>query len=83
MLLAEVTGTIVSTRKNEKLVGFKLLAVRILDGNSNNTGEFVVVDNVGAGVGEKVLIATGSAARKAVGEDIPVDAAAVGIVDPV
>lgn len=80
MLLAEVTGSVVSTRKSEKLRGFKLLTVRI-EGDSSQK-EIIVVDNVGAGVGEKVLVALGSAARKAVGEDTPVDAAAVGIVDP-
>ena len=82
MLLGEVTGNIVSTRKNEKLIGFKLLAVQIVDNLTNSPREIIVVDNVGAGVGEKVLVALGSAARKAVGEDTPVDAAAVGIVDP-
>ena len=41
----------------------------------------VCADCVGAGEGERVLIATGSAARVAAGREIPVDAAIVGIVD--
>ena len=81
MLLAEVVGNVVSTRKNEKLIGFKLLEVRV-EGDFKPE-KFVAIDNVGAGVGEKVLVVLGSAARQAVGENIPVDAVVVGIVDPV
>ena len=45
-------------------------------------GEFVAIDNVGAGIGETVLVAQGSAARIGCDlENAPVDAAIVGIVD--
>ena len=81
MVIGTVVGSIVATRKNERLVGQKLLIVRPLE-NMEEKNEFVAIDNVGAGIGETVLIARGSAAR--VGCDLekaPVDAAIVGIVD--
>ena len=83
MIIGTVVGSIIATRKNEKLVGQKLLVIRPQDGMEEK-GEFVAIDNVGAGIGETVLVARGSAAR--VGCDLadaPVDAAIVGIVDEV
>lgn len=81
MILGKVVGSIVSTRKNEKLVGQKLLIVRPLE-NMEAKGELVAIDNVGAGIGETVLVAEGSAARIGCDlENAPVDAAIVGIVD--
>ena len=83
MIIGEVIGSVVSTRKNEKLVGQKLLIVRPVD-TSVEKGEFVAIDNVGAGIGEKVLVARGSAARIGCGlEGAPVDAAIVGIIDAI
>jgi ethanolamine utilization protein EutN len=85
MIIAKVTGSVVSTRKNELLTGYKLLVVEPLDENLQPQKErrFVAVDNLGAGQGELVLVATGSAARltdrKA--EERPIDAAVVGIID--
>lgn len=81
MIIGTVVGSIVATRKNEKLVGQKLLIIRPLE-NMEEKREFVAIDNVGAGIGETVLVARGSAAR--IGCDLersPVDAAIVGIVD--
>ena len=81
MIVGKVTGSIVSTRKNEKLVGQKLLSVRPME-NMEVKDEFVAIDNVGAGIGETVLVARGSAARIGCSlESAPVDAAIVGIVD--
>ena len=81
MIIGKVTGSIIATRKNEKLVGQKLMVIRPLE-NMEKVGEFVAIDNVGAGIGETVLVATGSAARIGCGlESAPVDAAIVGIVD--
>ena len=83
MLKGKVVGTIVSTNKIEKLVGYKFLEVRIID-NDKLTDKYVVaVDNmVSAGIGEEVLITTGSSARAAVGDmNSPVDAVIVGVVD--
>ena len=83
MIIGKVVGSIVSTRKNERLVGQKLMIVRPLE-NMEARGEFVAIDNVGAGIGETVLVAEGSAARIGCGlENAPVDAAIVGIVDEV
>ena len=83
MVIGKVVGSIVSTRKNDKLVGQKLLVVRPLE-NMEAAGELVAIDNVGAGIGETVLVAKGSAARIGCGlEDAPVDAAIVGIVDEI
>ena len=81
MVIGTVTGSIVSTRKNDKLVGQKLLIVRPLE-HMEEKGDFVAIDNVGAGIGETVLVAKGSAARVGCGlSEAPVDAAIVGIVD--
>ena len=81
MILGKVVGSIVSTRKNEKLVGQKLLIVRPLE-NMEAKGELVAIDNVGAGIGETVLITTGSSARLALlNTNAPCDAVIVGIVD--
>jgi ethanolamine utilization protein EutN len=81
MIIGKVVGSIIATRKNEKLVGQKLLVIRPLE-NMEEKCEFVATDNVGAGIGETVLVARGSAARIGCGvTDAPVDAAVVGIVD--
>ena len=82
MLLAKVTGSIISTSKNEKLVGYKFLTVQLIENNKLTEKYLLAVDGVGAGVGEKVIIATGRAARLGISRnDAPVDAAIVGIVD--
>jgi microcompartment protein CcmK/EutM len=85
MLLARVTGTVVATRKDERLVSNKLLVVRGVDPSGTLEGSsLVAVDTVDAGVGETVLIVSGSSARMATGmKDCPVDAVIVGIVDEV
>ncbi len=82
MLMGKVVGHIVSTRKNEKLVGSKILEVRLIE-NSVETDKFLVaIDSVGAGIGERVLITTGSGARLALdNQTAPTDAVIVGIVD--
>ncbi len=84
MLIGKVVGTVVSTRKNENLVGHKLLIIEPLKCMNGNVcgNRFVAIDNVGAGEGEYVLVARGSAARIGCGcEYAPVDAAIVGIID--
>lgn len=85
MLLAKVVGTVVATRKDPRLVSNKLLVARPVDPRGKIDGNFLVaVDTVDAGVGETVLIVSGSSARMASGmKDCPVDAAIVGIVDAV
>ena len=83
MLLAKVVGTVVATRKDERLVSTKLMVVRPTDPSGKPEGNYLVaVDTVDAGVGETVLIVSGSSARMAAGmKDCPVDAAIVGVID--
>jgi len=85
MILAKVVGTVVATRKDERLVSNKLLVVRPIDPSGNPEGtHLVAVDTVDAGYGETVLIVSGSSARMASGlKDCPVDAAIVGVVDAI
>ena len=65
MIVGQVVGTVVSTKKDEKLEGLKFLIVGHLDLNGKPTGSYVVaIDSVGAGVGEVVLCAAGSSARQ-------------------
>ena len=83
MLVGRVTGTVVASRKDPLIEGWKLLVVRQLDAENRETGGYVVAaDAVGAGVGEVVLYATGSSARQtAVTKDRPCDAVIMAIVD--
>jgi ethanolamine utilization protein EutN len=85
MLLARIVGTVVATRKDPRLVSNKLLVARGVDPRGKADGAYLVaIDTVDAGVGETVLIVSGSSARMAAGlKDCPVDAAIVGIVDAV
>ena len=82
MVCGKVTGTIVSTRKVETLVGSKFLEVELYRTGAP-TGEFLVaIDRVGAGIGERVLITRGSGARLALDDrETPTDAVIVGIID--
>ena len=81
MIVGKIVGSVVATRKNDKLVGSKFMIVEPID-NMPTKYRMVAVDNVGAGIGEIGLIATGSGARIGCNmEDAPVDAAIVGIID--
>ena len=77
-----IRGNIVSTRKQDSLVGSKFMEVQLIK-NGKFTDEFIIaIDSVGAGIGETVLITTGSSARLALHNvSCPVDAVIVGIVD--
>ena len=85
MILAQVQGTVVSTRKDAGLMSLKLLLVREVDAQFKATGNYVVAaDAVGAGETELVLVAQGSSARMTeVSREKPVDAVICGIVDAV
>ena len=85
MIIARVVGTVVATRKDPRLVSNKLLIARPTDPHGKPEGTYLVaLDTVDAGVGETVLIVSGSSARMAAGmKDCPVDAAIVGIVDAI
>ncbi len=83
MIIARILGTVVSTQKDARLHGKKLLLVKPinLDG-TDQSGYLVAVDTVGAGYHEKVLVVGGSSARLAEGnKDCPVDSAIVGVID--
>ena len=85
MILARIVGTVVSTRKDSRLEGKKLLIVKpVSPQGEDEPGYLVAVDTVDSGFRETVLIVTGSSARNAAEcKDRPVDAAIVGIVDEV
>ncbi len=85
MLIAEVVGTVVATRKEERLSGLKFQIVKIVDMALKPTGQYLVVaDAVGAGQGETVLLAQGSSARLTdKTRDCPIDAVIIGIVDTI
>lgn len=85
MQLARVVGTVVATRKDQRLEGKKLLVVRIIDPDGKDTSNYLVaVDTVDAGFRETVLIVQGSSARMAAEcKDRPVDTAIIGVVDTI
>lgn len=79
MLLGKVMGNIVSTRKNDRLTGYKLLLIKPYYGDEDRI--FVAADQLGAGIGELVMITTGSPVRFGLDKEAPIDALVVGIVD--
>ena len=83
MQLAKVIGDVVATRKDENLVGIKLLIVQPLTPDHQPTGRpLVAVDAVGAGIGEEVFFVRGKEASfPFYPVEAPVDAGIVGIVD--
>ena len=85
MILARIVGTVVSTRKDPRLEGKKLLVVKpISPEGADESGYLIAVDTVDSGFRETVLVVSGSSARMAAEcKDRPVDAAIIGIVDEV
>jgi microcompartment protein CcmK/EutM len=85
VLLARIVGTVVATRKDPRLTSSKLLVARPIDPHGKTDGGYLVaVDTVDAGVGETVLLVSGSSARMGAGlKDCPVVAAIVGIIDAI
>jgi microcompartment protein CcmK/EutM len=83
MLLGKVVGTVWATRKDEELTGMKLQIVRHIDLQYRVKETFVVaVDTVQAGVGDVVLVCSGSSARQtAQTKNKPVDAVIMAVVD--
>jgi ethanolamine utilization protein EutN len=85
MIIGRILGTVVSSQKDERLLGKKLLIVKPvnLDGSDQN-GYVVAVDTVGAGFHEKVIVVGGSSARMADGnKDCPIDSAIIGVIDTI
>lgn len=83
MLIGKVVGTVVATRKDEKLDNLRFMVVKQVGVDAQEAGGYVVaVDAVGSGIGEYVLFATGSSARQTVLTDKrPCDAVIMAIVD--
>ena len=84
MLICKVIGNVWATKKDEALEGKKLMVVQqtAAPGEDSVGARFVAADIVGAGIGERVLVVSGSTARQALGSnEMPIDAAIVGIID--
>jgi microcompartment protein CcmK/EutM len=83
LLLARVTGTVVATRKDAGLLGTKLLVLQPLRPDGTAIGRpLVAVDSVGVGAGEDVFYVRGrEAAFPFLPDEVPTDAAVVGVVD--
>ncbi len=85
MILGKVIGSIVATKKNEKLVGYKIMIVQPINHLYDANGSPITcLDTVGAGIDEIVIVSGGTAARLACNDrDMPADAAIIGIVDSI
>jgi microcompartment protein CcmK/EutM len=83
MLIGKVVGSVVATRKDERIEGRKLLVVQVHDHHNRPVEQYVVAaDSVQAGVGDMVLYATGSSARQTEStENRPIDAVVMAVVD--
>lgn len=81
MVTARLVDNIWATRKSDRLNGLKFMLAELI-GGSRDGERLVVCDVIGAGIGDRVIITTGSSARRMLEDDaIPVDAAVVGIID--
>ncbi|MCT4660893.1 MAG: EutN/CcmL family microcompartment protein [Tissierellales bacterium] len=81
MIVAKLIDNIWATRKDDRLSGLKFMLAEELEGAEKGR-RFVVVDIISAGIGDRVIVSTGSAARRMIGNDeAPVDAAVIGIID--
>ncbi|MBI6871520.1 EutN/CcmL family microcompartment protein [Clostridium aciditolerans] len=81
MIAARLIDTVWATRKAESLNGLKFMLAEEIGGTDSGR-RFIVVDNISAGIGDRVIVTTGSSARRMLGnDDIPVDAVVVGIID--
>lgn len=81
MIAAKLIGTVWATRKATGLNGLKFMLAEEISGGVSGRN-FIVVDIIGAGIGDRVIVSTGSSARKVLGdENIPVDAVVIGIID--
>ncbi|MBS5823096.1 MAG: EutN/CcmL family microcompartment protein [Clostridium argentinense] len=81
MIAARLVDNIWATRKAESLSGLKFMLAEEI-GGVNEGRRFIVVDIIGAGIGDKVIVSTGSSARRMLGnDDVPVDTVVIGIID--
>lgn len=83
MYMAKVVGNVVATRKDESLIGYKLMIVKKIDAKEEFIGgEEVAADYVGAGIGDYVLLCKGSAVRVEK-QKVAIDMAIIGIIDSI
>lgn len=81
MIAAKLIDNVWATRKSESLSGLKFMLAEEI-GGINAGRRFIVVDIIGAGIGDRVIVSSGSSARRMLGDDnIPVDTAIIGIID--
>lgn len=81
MIAAKLVDNVWATRKAESLSGLKFMLAEEIGGIDEGR-RFIVVDIIGAGIGDRVIVSSGSSARRMLGDDnIPVDAAVIGIID--
>lgn len=81
MITAKLINNIWATRKAEMLNGLKFMLAEELGGKYEGR-RFIVADIIGAGIGDRVIVSTGSSARRMLGDDnIPIDAVIIGIID--
>lgn len=81
MLTAKLIDNVWATRKAESLNGLKFMLAEVIGGNTDGQ-RMIVVDIISAGIGDRVIVTTGSSARRMLGDDnIPVDAVVIGIID--
>ncbi len=81
MLIARLIDNVWATRKSESLNGLKFMLAEVISGTGAGQ-HLIVVDIIGAGIGDRVIVSIGSSARKMLTNDnIPIDAVVVGIID--
>lgn len=81
MVAARLIDNVWATRKADALNGLKFMLAEVIGGSDAGT-RMIVADMIGAGIGDRVIVAAGSSARRMLGsDDIPVDAAVIGIID--
>jgi ethanolamine utilization protein EutN len=82
MLTAKLIDNVWATRKAESLSGYKFMLAEVIGGGSLDGQRMIVIDIISAGIGDRVIVTTGSSARRMLGDDsLPVDAVVVGIID--
>lgn len=83
MLLAKVIGSVWTTQKEKGMEHLKLLVTKPINLMKEMQDKpIIVVDRIGAGVGEIVLVTQGTPAQRLIGDkEAPIDAIVVGIVD--
>lgn len=81
MIAAKIIDKVWATRKADILSGYKFMLAEVI-GGTNAGQRMIVIDIISAGIGDRVIVCTGSSARKMFrNDDVPVDAVVIGIID--